>query len=578
MAWGPAMNRKREPGARVWIAAVAAILAALPVAVLGGTASAAAPTATPKASGTITIGAEDFPPTLNNFSAEGNGQWTGMIVGPALARGYRLMPDFTYQPWLFDKDCTIVSNAPFTVSCTIRPDATWSDGKPVTADDFQFTYDTIMNPKNDIVSRLGYDQIKEFRVVSPTEFQMVFAQPFAPFRDLWAGTSSTVLPKHVLEGQNFNKVWNTCICDPKTKQPIASGPMMVESFTPDRQATLVPNPNYWGTKATVSKVVFVPTADSNSEINAFRAGEVDVIYPQNQVGLRKRIESVDGAHYTSSLGPQWEHFDMLSTVKGLDDLQVRKAIATAMPRQQIVDRLVKDANDNAVVLNNVMWMTNQAPYVPNWSVYPASGDVDAANAILDAAGWVRGSDGVRAKDGVRLAFTMGTTPDNQARVLAQQIIQAQMKKLGIDFTIKNSPDILWRKMPGFDYQTVIFAWVGSPDPYGNNAIWQSTSIPKRCTSKQATAGECDSSGQNYTRTSVPAVDQLLTAADQETDPPTRAALLNEADRQLATNAVTAIPLFQKPTQLGYSSRVSGIVDNPTVDGFTWNIEDWKVAG
>ena len=76
---------------------------------------------------------------------------------------------------------------------------------------------------------------------------------------------------------------------------------------------------------------------------------------------------------------------------------MRKAIATAMPRQQIVDRVVKDANDDAEVLNNTQWMMNQKQYVPNWSIYPAPGDVDAANAMLDAAGWVRGSDGVRAE-------------------------------------------------------------------------------------------------------------------------------------------------------------------------------------
>ena len=156
-----------------------------------------------------------------------------------------------------------------------------------------------------------------------------------------------MLPEHILAGRNFNTVWNSCICDPKTKKPISSGPMLVQSFTPDQQVTLVPNKNYWGKQATVPKVVFIPVRDSNSEVNAFRAGEVDMIYPQNQIGLRKRIESVDGAKYTSSLGPQWEHFDMLSTVPGLDDLQVRKAIATAMPRQQIVDRVVKDANDKA---------------------------------------------------------------------------------------------------------------------------------------------------------------------------------------------------------------------------------------
>ena len=195
---------------------------------------------------------------------------------------------------------------------------------------------------------------------------------------------------------------------------------------------------------------------------------------------------------------------MLTTVKGLDDLEVRKAIATAMPRQQIVERVVKDANDDAAVLDNVMWMKNQAQYVPNWSIYAASGDVAAANAILDAAGWEPGGDGVRAKDGVKLSFTMGTTPGNQARELAQQIIQEQMKKIGIKFTIKNSSDILWKKMTGFDYQSLIFAWVGSPDPYSNNVIWLSTAIPERCPPRLADADECDSSGQNYTAPTCPA--------------------------------------------------------------------------
>ena len=132
---------------------------------------------------------------------------------------------------------------------------------------------------------------------------MVFQEVFAPYRELWAGASTTVLPEHILEGKNFNKVWNNCICDPKTKKPISSGPMMVQSFTPDEQVTLVPNKNYWGGKiAQVPKVVFVPVRDTNSELNAFRSGEVDVIYPQNQIGLRKKIESVDGAEYTTTLG------------------------------------------------------------------------------------------------------------------------------------------------------------------------------------------------------------------------------------------------------------------------------------
>jgi peptide/nickel transport system substrate-binding protein len=527
----------------------------------------------------ITIGVDDFPPVLNNMTVAGNGAWTAMIAGPALARGYKLMPDFSYQPWIFSKDCEVTAQSPFTVDCQIRPDAKWSDGVPITSNDFKFTYDTIMNTKNDVVSRDGYDKITAFNVLSPTEFQMQFQEVFAPFRELWAGASTTVLPAHVLEGKDFDKVWNTCICNPKTGKPISSGPMMVKSFTPDEQATLVPNPNYWGGKiATVPEVVFVPVRDTNSELSAFRSGEVDVIYPQNQIGLRKKIESVDGAKYTTTLGPQWEHFDMLSTVPGLNDLQVRKAIATALPRQQIVDRVVKDANDDAAVLNNTQYMVNQEQYEPNWDVYPASGDVDAANAMLDAAGWTRGADGVRQKGTTKLAFRVGTTSGNQARVLSEQIIQQQLEKIGVKLTIKNSPTILDVNMTGFDFDSLIFAWVGGPDPYTGNVIWMSSAIPAQCSARLAKKGNCDFSGQNYTKIKDPQVDALLNATNQEADATVRAQLYNQVDHQLATNDVTVIPLFQKPTQLGYRDTISGMVDNPTQDGFTWNIEDWNYSG
>ena len=209
---------------------------------------------------------------------------------------------------------------------------------------------------------------------------------------------------------------------------------------------------------------------------------------------------------------------MLTTVPGLDDVAVRKAIATAMPRQQIVDRVVKDANDDAVVLDNTMWMTNQKQYEPNWSMYPKQGDVAAAKTMLDAAGWMPGSDGVRAKDGVKLAFTVGTTTGNKAREFSEQIIQEQLKKIGVKITIKNSPDMLDTKIVGFDYQTIIFAWVGSPDPYSNNVIWLSGAIPERCSPRLAKAEECDYSGLNYTKTKDPTLDEILNATDREPDP------------------------------------------------------------
>jgi ABC-type transport system substrate-binding protein len=129
-------------------------------------------------------------------------------------------------------------------------------------------------------------------------------------------------------------------------------------------------------------------------------------------------------------------------------------------------------------------------------------------------------------------------------------------------------------LPAFAYQTILYAWVGGPDPYSGNVIWLSSAIPQQCSKRLAKAGQCDTSGQNYTKTNDPQVDALLNATDQDIDPAVRAAHFNQADQQLATNDVTVIPLFQKPTQLGYRNTIAGVRDNPTQDGFTWNIEDW----
>lgn len=517
------------------------------------------------------VGAEEFPKVLNNLTIDGATAWTGWATGPALARGYRLKPDFTYEPWLFQDDCSVDSEEPFTVSCRLRDGLKWSDGKALTADDFRFTYETVMNPDFDIATRDGYDRITEFKVVSDTEFQMVFDAPFAAYRDLWAGTSTTVLPEHVLAGEDFDKVWNDCVCDPKTKEPIGSGPFLVTSFTPDQEITLVANDSYFGSAPQLDEVVFVPTGTTESEITGFRGDDFDVIYPQNDADLRKQIEAVDGATYESSLGPVWEHLDLLVTVPGLDDLAVRKAIATALPRQQIVETLVRPANDEAQVLDNSLYVVNQKEYVPNWDLYPAAGDLDAANQLLDAAGWVRDGDGPRRKGDVTLSFTLGTTSGDRGRELAEQIIQEQLAKIGIDLEISNSPDILDTRLISFDYQTILYAFVGTPDPFGANSIYLSTEIPQPCTPD----GPCDSSGQNFTRQSNATVDALLIQASSETEPEARAALINTADREMAQNVVSVIPLYQKPSILAWRAGVKGLTDNATVDGFTWNIEAWE---
>src|SRR3954454_220992 len=115
----------------------AGVVVAVGVGALGAATGAGAAKAKKaklvKESQAITIGAEEFPPVLNDMTPQGNSQWTAMIVGPALAFGHKLLPDVSYEPWIFSKDCDVLSNAPFTVDCQLRPEARWSDGVALTA-------------------------------------------------------------------------------------------------------------------------------------------------------------------------------------------------------------------------------------------------------------------------------------------------------------------------------------------------------------------------------------------------------------------------------------------------------------
>ena len=120
--------------ARVSAFVIIGVIVALATTGLAATGSAQA--ATPqrqRLSGqTITLGAEQFPASLNQYTPDGNTSWTAYLVAPVLSSGYLLLPDFSYKPDLFSKDCTVTSQKPFTVNCTVRANAKWSDGVALT--------------------------------------------------------------------------------------------------------------------------------------------------------------------------------------------------------------------------------------------------------------------------------------------------------------------------------------------------------------------------------------------------------------------------------------------------------------
>lgn len=506
----------------------------------------------------IVVAAEELPGSLN--MARDDVAWTPWITQPALARGYRITPDFEYEPWVFAEDCTEESGDGFSVTCTIDESATWSDGQAITAADFEFSYETLVNPDFGAWATFGAENITDFTVNDDTSFTVTFDEPYAAWRDIWA-SGSMLMPSHLLADADLATLWDDCICDPASGDPIGSGPYLLDSFTPGEQVTLTKNDAYWDGEAKTDEIVFVSAPETETQVNDLEGGDADVIYPQPTTDLRTRLEAIEGVQLDVGVGFSFEQLGLLTTAPGLDDIEVRRAIATALPRNDVVGTVVHPVDDSASVWNNSIYMTNQDEYLPNWDVYPDNGDAAAAEQILDAAGWTRDGDGPRAKGDVTLSFAFGTTPGDAGRELAQQIIQDRLGAVGIELVIDNADDF-FDGLDAGEYPFALFGGEATPDPASwVMSFYHSSAAPSPNTSLQSNEQ----------------VDALLEEAVAETDADARAGYLNAADRIMAESVIGYVPLFQKPAVLA-SKGVNGLELNVSLEGFTWNIENWERTG
>lgn len=224
---------------------------------LGGT-TAVASSGDPKTGGRLIFAAEQEPTCLNGLLAACNGTWTSWTAGISLAGAYRVAPNFSFEPVLVDhvdvETRPATDKRPFALTYHIKDEATWSDGAPVSADDFIFTLDITLDAGNDMATRRGYDRIAEAVKLDEKTVRFVFTRPYAAWKTLFG----TVLPEHVLAGQDFNQVWQGEIADPTTHVPIGSGPFLVTSYVRGQSLALSRNPRWWGPACALSRRHHLP--------------------------------------------------------------------------------------------------------------------------------------------------------------------------------------------------------------------------------------------------------------------------------------------------------------------------------
>ena len=500
--------------------------------------------------------------------------------------------------WYFGTDGSIIPNEdfgtyektsddPLTVKYTISDDAKWSDGTPVTAGDFIVHWaannDTIKaeGAETPLFDSISFEQGKYIPEAPEgeadgKEFTVTYPEPYAD----WEILISTALPAHIVAkeaGMSFEELvtaakekdvealtpaaefWNDGWDFSPGELPDASlvpsmGPYKFKDggWQAGQSITLEANPEYWGTPAATKELV-LRFADPKTHVQALQNGDLDVIEPQATVDTLQQLEGL-GEDVNVQTGDQltWEHVDYNRGEGSVfaDSPELREAFALCLPRQQIVDNLIKPIYADAQVMN----LREVFPFQDKYqevvdAAYPTEldqPDIERAKELVEESGV--------STPTVRLGYQAG----NQRRTETVALIKSSCDQAGFDVQDANSPVFFKEVMPAGDYDAALYAWAGSGQKASGANIYQSDGAQNQ---------------QSYNNPEVDAAwDKLATSLDE-----------NEQLEQVKTiekllwEDFQAIPLYAHPGLVGHKADVANVRDTAAQSGALWNVEQWVRA-
>ena len=516
--------------------------------------------------GTLVIGAEQEPDCADWFGTCGGSSWGFWMMNVnTMPRAFDVVKDssgtYVFKANIMLKSEPKLETTPKQkVTYEIADNAVWNDNTPITSTDFKYTWDQVVNGK-DIYDKTGYTNIESVDDSNPKVAVVTFSSTYPDWKQLFAGGYG-ILPSHILQGKDRDT-------EMKDGYKFSAGPFVIDSWVKGDSITLVPNPNFFGPKPHLDKVVFKIQADTSAEFQAFKAGEVSVVYPQPQLdavdainaglpGVEKEI-SVDTGNFESL----WIN----NSKAPFDDKIVRQAFGFSIDRDAMVKRLFGGLGVDKAL--NVVNAKIVKAYSDENAFSSYKLDLTKADQLLTGDGWAKGADGIYAKGGQRLAFTIKSTAGNKRRELTEQILQEQLKTAGFEMTIENAKagDLFGSILPQGDFQMGLYAQVLTSLVPGNCTLFCSTNIP---------TADNGFSGNNWTRSNVADLDTQLKIVDSSLDENARMAAGKAADKIVADNALT-FPLDPLPNTLLWSSKVLGPVQDNGVLGPFFNLAEWGVA-
>ena len=470
-----------------------------------------------------------------------------------------------------------------SITWTLKEGIMWSDGSPVTSADVKFTADYCMDPNGGCAQLEAFDNISSIETPDDrtivVRFSMPMPNPYGPF----VGGTSPIIQKAQFENCKGAAAPN---CTEQNFGPIGTGPFVVTEFRPNDVIQMKANDNYRdASKPAFATLTFKGGGDAlGAGRSVLETGEFDYAWNlQLAPDVIAKMEEAGKGVAIAGFGPLVERLEMnltdpspaldadtRSTRKAphpfLTDINVRKALSMAIDRPLLVEIGYGKAGKVTCDL------------VPAPDLYAAkndfcmSQDIAGANALLDEAGWKRGGDGVRAKDGVRLSILYQTST-NAVRQDFQALIKEWWAQIGVETELRNlnasvffggdpgSPDTFQKFYADVEMYANTF---NGTDPQGYLSAYRCGNEPKP---------ESQWQGNNINRFCDPAYDALLDELAQTGDLAKRGEIGIKLNDMLTKDSYTIVPLVHRGRVSAHAKSLGGVVLN-TWDSELWNASDW----
>ena len=470
-----------------------------------------------------------------------------------------------------------------TITWKLLPDLKWSDGTDFTADDVVFTAQYCMDPAGGCAQLGKYEGVKTVEAIDPKTVKVTFTGPKANPFTAFVGSTAPILQK----AQFANCLGVAApTCTDANFKPIGTGPFMVTDFKVNDSVELAANPNYRDpAKPAFATLSVKGGGDAAGAARAvMETGEFDYAWnTQINPELQAQMNSGGKGVFVSAFGTLVERIEMnmtdpspalpegeRSTVKHphpiLSDVNVRKALSMAIDRDLLVQVGYGEAGRGTCNL------VPAPPIFASPNTDCLAQDMDGAKALLDAAGWVVGADGIRERDGKRFAIVYQTSV-NPVRQDFQALIKGWWNELGIEVELKSieggvffggdpgSPDTFQKFYADVEMYANNFDGT-DPEPYV--AGYTCNKIPGPDNGWQ---------GENINRYCDPAYDALIAELVGTRDEAARAALVIKANEMLTKESYTIVPLVDRGRLSAHSNTLGGVVLN-VWDSEMWNVSDW----